>query len=486
MDRGEKKYCGAMLIVVLFLVACGKEPEESLRLDELKDGKIASLAPGMSLNKVLSEMGEPALQYAKPFSSEFVYYYPTKSILVEFTKDIEDLPVVTAVEAILSEDVLPERVRNSAAAAQAVYPKKRFPVRELPGESLGHGEYLVCNTLLLDVKTTPDGRFVKSIELSLYTPSPSVSRSTTTATTTIYPSGTSEASLEFSTVPAATVLRQSIPFGVISPDEKRIAFKVGNGHTPYVHVLEFEEPEMVLAIRFPDRESGFCWHPDGRFLAVGTKDNGLWIVNIEDRTGYQITNNGSDIAPAWSPDGRKIFFSLHGGDDLASVTVPGGLFQRLTFTPRFPTESGVTVDPTGRRICFQTRKSSAVLEDLAFLDISTGEIIPFKASRSAIEAHPAWSPDGRWIAYDLSRKGENSNNSDIYISSPDGKRTRRITRGPEQKFNPHWFSDSRRILFSRMQGGRAALRVIDIRTLRERPLFPAYENTGNALREIIY
>jgi Tol biopolymer transport system component len=39
---------------------------------------------------------------------------------------------------------------------------------------------------------------------------------------------------------------------------------------------------------------------------------------------------------------------------------------------------------------------------------------------------PAWSPDGRWIAFDTTRNG----NVEIYVISPEGGAPRRLTNHP--------------------------------------------------------
>ncbi len=60
---------------------------------------------------------------------------------------------------------------------------------------------------------------------------------------------------------------------------------------------------------------------------------------------------------------------------------------------------------------------------------------------------PAWSPDGRRIAFASARSG----NSGIYVMNADGTGTRRLTSGPQEN-TPSWSPDGKRIAFTR--GGR--------------------------------
>jgi TolB protein len=67
-------------------------------------------------------------------------------------------------------------------------------------------------------------------------------------------------------------------------------------------------------------------------------------------------------------------------------------------------------------------------------------------------ANPAWSPDGRLIAYDYRRPGFNSR--EIWVVGLDGSRPRLVTRLPAVSTLPSWSPDGRRIAFnSNVHGG---------------------------------
>jgi Tol biopolymer transport system component len=65
------------------------------------------------------------------------------------------------------------------------------------------------------------------------------------------------------------------------------------------------------------------------------------------------------------------------------------------------------------------------------------------------DSGPAWSPDGRKIAF-FSRR---HNNTDIYVMNADGTGVRRLTRSSNYDWSPDWSPDGQRIVF--MSFGRA-------------------------------
>jgi Tol biopolymer transport system component len=57
---------------------------------------------------------------------------------------------------------------------------------------------------------------------------------------------------------------------------------------------------------------------------------------------------------------------------------------------------------------------------------------------------PAWSPDGRTIAFGSERDG----NNEIYVMDPDGSNVRRLTHTPDDEGSPHWSPDGKQIVFA--------------------------------------
>ena len=56
---------------------------------------------------------------------------------------------------------------------------------------------------------------------------------------------------------------------------------------------------------------------------------------------------------------------------------------------------------------------------------------------------PAWSPDGRKIAFTSERDG----NSEVYVMNANGSGQRNLTRDPAYDADPTWSPDGRKIAF---------------------------------------
>jgi Tol biopolymer transport system component len=78
-------------------------------------------------------------------------------------------------------------------------------------------------------------------------------------------------------------------------------------------------------------------------------------------------------------------------------------------------------------------------------------------------ALPAWSPDGRRIAYEYnpSPTGTPARNSDIYVMNANGTGVRRLTRQIGFDGDPAWSPDGRKIVFESTRSGNADIWVMN-------------------------
>jgi TolB protein len=78
-------------------------------------------------------------------------------------------------------------------------------------------------------------------------------------------------------------------------------------------------------------------------------------------------------------------------------------------------------------------------------------------SNDAIDRMPAWSPDGKLIAFDSDREGE----AKIYVMDADGSNQHRISSQPGADAHPSWSPDGKQIVFHKTVLGHGQVYVMD-------------------------
>jgi Tol biopolymer transport system component len=191
--------------------------------------------------------------------------------------------------------------------------------------------------------------------------------------------------------------------------------------------------------------------PDGRSAAVviadassGTPD--IWTVDLARGVRSRVTfHPGAEIAPVWSPDGRRIAFSAdhkEGRFDIYAVTAGGAGEPEVLFasgTGKFPS----SWSPDGRHILYSDADTSGAGNlDVWALPLE-GDRKPFPILRSRFtEDEAAFAPDGRWIAY----MSDESGRPELYVAPFPGT-------GPRWQISleggdgPRWRRDGREIFF---------------------------------------
>ena len=89
-------------------------------------------------------------------------------------------------------------------------------------------------------------------------------------------------------------------------------------------------------------------------------------------------------------------------------------------------------------------KEDKALTDLWLLKTDGSESRAL-TSHEGSETNPAWSPDGKWIAFEAKREGDE--NGQVYLLPMGGGEARRLTKVPTGASAPKWFADSRRLAF---------------------------------------
>jgi len=198
--------------------------------------------------------------------------------------------------------------------------------------------------------------------------------------------------------------------------------------------------------------------PDGKRLAINILDprNGegdIWIRDLERGVNSRFTfDPENDTDPVWSPDGRTILFASDRNDkhglyrkDASGAGEPELLLEADSLPRPY------SISPDGRYVGLH-RPGEETTWDIWILPLEgekAGEAYPFLQS-SFVEVRPAFSPDGRWIAYDSLESG----GFEVYAQrfpGPGGKWQISTDGGSEPMWNPdgsalYYLSTSRKLM----------------------------------------
>src|SRR4051812_15785414 len=260
------------------------------------------------------------------------------------------------------------------------------------------------------------------------------------------------------------------------------------------------------------------WSPDGKsiaFLGAHEEQRGIWVTSTARvlprlvaevrETNFFITYAGERFA--WSPDSRMIAYisateeESGKGDDprvidriqyksrtslsdrlrshvwIADVDTP----QPHQLTAGMFYDHALSFSPRGDEVAFlsnhETDPDANNNSDIFAVNLQ-GQLRQITAT-AGCEYEPAWSPDGKWIAYtatkrDLTTIDSVAEDAHVWITSSSGDVRRELTAAQDRRArNPRWQADSRAIYFLANDHGQTLVFQTDLNGEKIQPIFGA-------------
>lgn len=223
------------------------------------------------------------------------------------------------------------------------------------------------------------------------------------------------------------------------------------------------------------------WSPDGRRIAfVSLRDSltgkyaleksSIYLLDFDPVAGasigepFRLTDGqGNDGWPTWSPDGRQVAFESDrsGNWEIWLINADGSGLVNLTRSPedeRYPAWS-----PDGKTMAFTSERSGNY--DLWLLDVAQtlqgpGNLSPRQLTTAPKrDRYAMWSPDGDKIAFNSNRDGD----QEIYLIGADGSDPTNVSRSPESiEGLADWSPDGRRLVLYSDRPGNKDLFIVDL------------------------
>jgi dipeptidyl aminopeptidase/acylaminoacyl peptidase len=178
---------------------------------------------------------------------------------------------------------------------------------------------------------------------------------------------------------------------------------------------------------------------------------------------------------AWSPDAKSIVFvsNITGRNNLWLVPADGGWPTQLTVSDQ--RQANPAWSPSGKWIAYQSDYDGDEQWDIFLVSPLTGQVVNVTKTREISEENPVWSPDGRYLAYIVKPKTSSVFEIDVFDTVlRDVKHITSNTPANRLNTNPIWTKNGALIAYTQedAKGTDSNILVADVKTAKSTLVTP--------------
>jgi serine/threonine protein kinase/Tol biopolymer transport system component len=208
----------------------------------------------------------------------------------------------------------------------------------------------------------------------------------------------------------------------------------------------------IEAVQMPQGAYGYPRASrDGQNVAyqrVDGKESSIWICNIAGRAAPRrltLPDTGANRYPIWSPDDQRVAFQSDREGDVAiwwQRADGSGVAERLSRADKRVAHVPDSWSPDGQTISFTLEKENA--SEVWTYSLRERKPALLAAAPGAVLGKSAFSPDGRWVAYQL-RAGPGT--SRIYVRPFPPTGTAYVAPEDQDSHHPVWSPDGKKLFY---------------------------------------
>lgn len=256
-----------------------------------------------------------------------------------------------------------------------------------------------------------------------------------------------------------------------APDSAKIVFASNRSGNLDIYLMSPDGNEVVKLTDNPAEDYAPVFSPTGEQILFvshrdGTRD--LYVMDADGRKQEKVFSSTIDRTdPAWSPDGKQIVYFRYKDATLYTAKINGKDETPIAKTGTFGGDPAWS--PDGKTIVFtfgpEAKNHKIPQDGYPLIFISPQGNKRRKVFHGDMRhIYPAWSPDGKWIAFaDFPWDLHDEDKGTIHIMRPDGTERRQIvSRAGGYAEHPSWSPHGDRILYEQKIGEQRQLFVVDL------------------------